>query len=228
MLSTTSQTHHEKLPPDGSVEIDYQSFEARTPLHTLDFMDFFSNAAPSLQPNIYHDAVDVLSGYDWIFSDSADEIPTHTEPATASTIPSVTLPSPPRPRLEQNLSSTQSAQQGFLGAINTPAPSEQLEHGFAAVPEDRWPKEWYAVPLQESSLPALGRPGVRITISRYFDLPRISNSVRADILSLLRQTVQRSPQGAFSLDHFPSGDTLDCCVDLYFAHFHQVTDMMLT
>ncbi|KIV82831.1 hypothetical protein PV11_04904 [Exophiala sideris] len=186
-------------------------------------MDFFSDAPASLQQYAYGSGTEVLSGFDWVFNDSVDDVVPYVDAVMAPTGSNYDGLRPSGLNIEQvpSLNRATPGLEGSVGSNNPFTPSEEPENSRVSVPEDRWPMEWHAVPAQLSSLPPLGQPGQLPTYSRHFELSPISASTREGILSSIRQSMQGSPWQAVSLSGFPSEATLDRCIDMYFAHFHK-------
>ncbi|KAJ9643794.1 hypothetical protein H2204_001939 [Knufia peltigerae] len=217
MGSTPSQPPYET--PASVQMLAYQTFQPQLPLHSLDYMGFFSDPGPYSQQYDSHSSMDILSGFDWVFNDSIDDILPAADAITTSTVPvalgPVTVTSS-RPPLIQERS---------LGGRTPCTPDEQETTG-PAVPEDRWPMEWCAAPVQLTSLPVLGKFEQFFMYSRHFDVPPTNENIRDGIMKSIRQSAQKSPWEPISLADFPSGTTLDCFVDLYFAHFHKSTPII--
>jgi hypothetical protein len=91
-------------------------------------------------------------------------------------------------------------------------------------PDDPWPMEWYAVDMQRSELPMLGRPEEPDpNAGSYFGMDPISSSTREKMKDTARLAFERTLWPSINLDNFPSRSKLDHCIDLYFAHFHPVS-----
>lgn len=188
-------------------------------------MDFFADAPPSLQQYASGSGTDILSGFDWIFNDSIDDVLTYNDSTMASTCSRLDTPRPTGVNWQQapSFSRPTPGPERSVGSSNPFTPSEEPENSQVSVPEDRWPMEWYPVPAQLSALPPLGRSGQLLTYSRHFEVSPITASIREGILNTIRQSTQKSPWPTVALADFPSEATLDCCIDLYFAHFHKVS-----
>lgn len=104
-----------------------------------------------------------------------------------------------------------------LSRLQDPQPEE---HGD---PEDRWPMEWRAVPVQLSALPPLRNGHANMTYPSHHSLPSINDFTLATIQDYLRIPLEASPWQPVTLDHFPTKEKLDHCIDLYFLHFDQVS-----
>lgn len=90
-------------------------------------------------------------------------------------------------------------------------------------PEDRWPMEWRAVPVQIHRLPVLERSLLGVTFPSHFLLPKLDTSSLDRIKCIMQLPQERSPWQTVSIADFPSGGQLDHCLDLYFLHFDAVS-----
>lgn len=104
------------------------------------------------------------------------------------------------------------------------APSDYLpspEYQDVPSPQDPWPIDQHVGPAQELVLPPLNRnshhPG------KHFSTPHVDHSVWAALQRLVQTPSEQSPWPSIDLSVFPDEETIDLCIDLYFAHFHQVS-----
>lgn len=88
-------------------------------------------------------------------------------------------------------------------------------------PGDPWPVESHAGPTQRLTLPPFGM-SEQHRARKYFSIPPLSNSTMAALRRYFQLPSERNPWLPVQLSGFPSSQTLDLCIDSYFAHFHQV------
>ncbi|KAM0414558.1 hypothetical protein ACHAPT_013601 [Fusarium lateritium] len=86
-------------------------------------------------------------------------------------------------------------------------------------PQDPWPMDQHVGPAQELVLPPLNRgfhqPG------KHFSTPNVDHSMWAALQRCVKLPSDQSPWPSIDLSAFPDKETIDHCIDLYFAHFHQ-------
>ena len=77
-------------------------------------------------------------------------------------------------------------------------------------------------PLQ--SMPQLG-PTNRASEASYFHLPAMTDATFGNLLQAVAIPTTYPPWPMLSLENFPTGPSLDECIDLYFAKFHPVSTL---
>ena len=87
-------------------------------------------------------------------------------------------------------------------------------------PEDRWPMDWQAVPVQLSSLPTL-EEGYQVPLSIHYSTASMNDSALFKIYEYLELSLNTSPWQPVSLESLPGREPLNHFVDLYFVHFHE-------
>lgn len=90
-------------------------------------------------------------------------------------------------------------------------------------PRDPWPVESHdAGPTQRLTLPPFGM-SEQHRARKYFSIPPLSNSTTASLRHYFQLPSERNPWLPVRMSSFPSSETLDLCIDSYFAHFHPVS-----
>lgn len=155
------------------------------------------------------------SNFEWMFND----------------LPEIVFPSPTQslrhrfPLLYEPIS--ESTQRAF------PHPEEQRTDSPLDLPhtnsqdtlasEDSWLVDWTSVPKQGLLLPRLGGDDAELLPTSYVSTGSITPAIRIKLLDHVRMPLERGPWAPVSLANFPSCQTLEHCIDMYFAHFHNVS-----
>ncbi|KAJ4175922.1 hypothetical protein NW759_017591, partial [Fusarium solani] len=86
-------------------------------------------------------------------------------------------------------------------------------------PQDPWPMDQHVGPAQQLVLPPLNesfhQPG------KHFSTPHVDHSMWEVLQRCVHLPSDQSPWPSIDLRAFPDKETIDHCIDLYFAHFHQ-------
>ena len=103
----------------------------------------------------------------------------------------------------------------------TPPTSSRIHRdpSSRALTEDPWPFHWHATPSQAIVLPQLSSDDTRLIRPRHFSTRNVQNSTRNELRRALCVPLEKGLWNPVSVDGFPSIDTLDHCIDLYFKHF---------
>ncbi|KAJ4152109.1 hypothetical protein NW765_017618 [Fusarium oxysporum] len=87
-------------------------------------------------------------------------------------------------------------------------------------PQDPWPMDQHVGPTQQLVLPPINggfrQPG------KHFSTPNVDHSMWAALQRCVKLPSDQSPWPSIDLSAFPEKETIDHCIDLYFAHFHQM------
>ncbi|RKL12722.1 hypothetical protein BFJ70_g16126 [Fusarium oxysporum] len=104
--------------------------------------------------------------------------------------------------------------------------SRDLESNTVSDFEHPWPMEWNPGSSQPWSLPLLEDPQHYKPIARTF----CNNPITASGITTLKARINLyydyGPWQQIQLENFPSGDSLNHAIDMYFVHFHAVLPMV--
>ncbi|KAF5610972.1 uncharacterized protein FTJAE_14235 [Fusarium tjaetaba] len=178
------------------------------------------------------DASDFNSNLDWLF----DHLSEHESTDFGALFSEGVHNSPPVPLAEasgaHNPRSGLSANCNIMDIYNTPSvqsaddldlPCPRPQDSCGA--DDPWPMEWHSEKSQRIvDLPNLGcdedeNPNL---YPRFFPNWSLHPSIIEALADHLRLPARRSPWLPSNLDHFPDKEKLEYCIDMYFAHFHQL------
>ena len=185
---------------------------------TFDDMDFHSNLDWMLE--------DSHTGEDFINTSDIFGIPGLDENQLSQTF-FISVPQTASPSAGQCISGDEIADSPVTGqgtaspqalcGLLTPHPQETADAG------NPWPMETPRPPQRHVALPALSPAGTSLDVSqRYFSVMALNNRTWHALRKCLMLPVDRSSLQSLSVDEFPTMDQLDHCIDLYFAHFHDM------
>lgn len=113
--------------------------------------------------------------------------------------------------------------------------AHRVEHGWAhgelptpephnvPSPEDPWSADVNAGPAQRLVLPSLGEADIPGLAQKHFLMRLLSPQVWAALKRCIEMPSEQSLWQAADVDAFPNKEVIDHCIDLYFAHVHQVS-----
>ena len=90
-----------------------------------------------------------------------------------------------------------------------------------------WPMEWSAEPRQVhlKRLPPLGTMFDQLKLLSHYSLPKVNSATMTNIKEKLKLGLSRVPWEEVSLNEFPDPQQIDMCLDLYFVHFDEVSNL---
>ncbi|OAP56474.1 hypothetical protein AYL99_09653 [Fonsecaea erecta] len=108
-----------------------------------------------------------------------------------------------------------------LGGLLTPQPQEMGDPG------DPWPLDTPRPTQSHMALPALGNDNQDFrTFARFFSVTPVCDRTWHALRKCLMLPFEHNSIQTLNLDHFPSKEKLDHCIDLYFAYFHPTLDLV--
>ncbi|KAF4428950.1 hypothetical protein FACUT_9213 [Fusarium acutatum] len=178
------------------------------------------------------DASDFNSNLDWLFDHLSGDESTDFGALFSEGVHD----SPPVPLAEatgcQNPRSSLNADCHLMENSNTPSiqSADDLDLPYprpqdSCGADDPWPMEWHSEKSQRIvDLPNLGcdeddNPNL---YPRFFPNWSLQPSIIHALTDHLRLPARRSPWQPSNLDRFPDKEKLEYCIDMYFAHFHQM------
>lgn len=163
------------------------------------------------------------TNFDWIF-DGSDLSP--VDEAQFLQQAAFNFSQPIEMPQSQNISSSITRQPGtemlYLGNcwrhgdLPTPDPFD------VPSPEDPWPIDFHAGPAERLVLPDLGNTVTRQAQKHFPTLMRLSSKDEETLKRSVQLPSEQSLWPTLDVDTFPNKETIDHCLDLYFAHIHQV------
>ena len=105
------------------------------------------------------------------------------------------------------------------GWIRGNLPTPELHD--APTPDDPWPMEHCAGPMQHVVLPPLGEAAGTHRTVNHFSTWDLSPAVHDALRQCIELPSEHSPWQSILVESFPSQQTVDHCIDMYFVHFHQ-------
>ncbi|KAF5725032.1 hypothetical protein FMUND_245 [Fusarium mundagurra] len=178
------------------------------------------------------DASDFNSNLDWLF----DILPGEESTDFLASFGARDYSFPPLPSAEatrvQSPRPRQTVDRHLVENANTPSvegaddldlPYPRPQDSCGA--DDPWPMEWHAEPSQRIiDLPGLGcdEDDNPHSYPCFFSNWSLHPSIVEALTHHLKLPASRSPWQPSNLDRFPDKEKLEYCIDMYFAHFHQM------
>jgi hypothetical protein len=163
-----------------------------------------------------------LPDFDWIFSNTAEQMPDLMVDTFAPDL----LPSgsPPRPwmgRMEPNAHGGDVPREGDESSHR--GSNTSTAQGSDALTEI-WPISWLGESAQFTSLPELGQSEPQgPPKSTFYHIRPIDDPTRDAIMAAISVPSEQSPWNSASLANFMGNEKIDRCIDMYFAHFDRVS-----
>lgn len=221
--------------PESTRTMPYEPYPPQQISNFPSFLNFLPEgpSTPAYYGS-YGNADIVPSGMEWVFDNNFNDTLTpfpyspsgpYSSMQTLTPIPNAAQAEGLAPSLPLNVERSPNGEDNQLSSTVSLTPTEHFEDGN--VPEDQWPMEWRAVPVQLHAIPVLANVEGSSPYANHFDYPPITSQTRADLVNTLKLPMQKSPWQVVSLANFPSERTLDRCIDLYFVHFDKVSTKLI-
>jgi hypothetical protein len=172
----------------------------------------------------HHDSFNQLSlpDFDWIFSNTADQMPDLMADSFNPAVPPSGSPKAPwMDRIELSAHGGDVGREGDDSSHH--GSSTSTARGSDALREI-WPISWLGESAQFTSLPELGESEPQgPPKSTFYHIRPIDVPTRDAILAAMSMPSEQSPWSSASLANFLGNEKIDRCIDMYFAHFDRVS-----